>query len=477
MSTLGNILSNAARALHAHQKATQVAGHNINNALTEGYSRQSARLEAAHPLQTPHGTIGGGVRVADITRARDGLLDRTVRHETTALEGHRLSYQTLEQLEEALLEFGPEGLGATLDAFWDAWSEAASHPGNEAARTMIQGRGRQVAQHLGQLAIRTEEVTEATRERLNNAVVDLNRLASEVADLNRQIISAEAGGGTAADLRDRRDLALDELSKLVPLQVIERENGGVGVAVGGLTIVDDVESRELSLSHTPNRTTVIQTHSGTRLETDEGQIGALVDLLNNELPDFRTQLDELTRGIAQSVNELHREGVARPIDPATGEPTTGLDFFYLPEGDLANLHAGNLRLSDEIAGDIDLIAIGRGEIDEAGNLIYLAGNNDIAREIAQLRERPSTGGVLGEKTIGGYYQGIVTGLGAKVASEKASTTAHETLARQAETRRESVSGVSTDEELVRLIQAQSAYQAAARVITTVDEMLHTLLNI
>src|SRR5690625_177119 len=477
MSTLGNILSNAAQALHAHQKATQVAGHNINNALTEGHSRQSARLETAYPLQTPYGMIGGGVRVADITRARDILLDHTVRREASQTEGHRIRYQALGQLEEMFLEFSEEGFGKTLSAFWDAWSEAASHPGNAAALTMIQSRGREGAEHLHLLHTNLEEIAISARTRLDDSVQNLNRLVSEIADLNRQIISAEAGGGTAADLRDSRDLALDELAKIGPIQVVERENGGVGVVIGGITVVDDTESRALRVVLSPNETAVIQTDSGTKLQTGEGQAGALLGLLNESLPSYRRELDQLARGIVQSVNEIHRQGVSRPIDPDTGQPTTGLDFFHVPDDDIDNVHAGNLRLSDPIAEDIDLIAIGRGRINADGDLEFLAGNGDIAREIAQLRDHPAAGTVLGNKTISGHYQGIVTRLGSEVASARNSTTTHETLARQAITRRESVSGASTDEELIKLIQSQSAYQAAARVVTTVDEMLQTLLNI
>jgi flagellar hook-associated protein 1 FlgK len=484
MSTLGNILSNAGQALQAHQKATQVAGHNISNALTEGYSRQRAELATAHPLQTPYGTIGGGVRLADITRARDALLDITVRRENSAAEGHRLRHQMLGQIEASLLEFGDGGFATTLDAFWDAWGDLASHPGNDAARVMVQNRGEQVAGHLSRMAGEIEELEQIALSRLLDGVSNLNRLANNVADLNRQIIAAEAGGGTAADLRDSRDRALDEMAKLTPIQVVERQNGGIGVMVGGISLVDDAVTRVLSVDLTPGSFTVVRTDNGTRLQESDGQLGALADLLNRELPGLRGQLDDLARGIAQSVNELHRQGVARGIDPVSGLPSTGLDFFHVEGDDLANVHARNLRLSDAIAADPSFIAIGRGNVLPDGSIEYLAGNTEIALAIGRLRDTPlgdplpsGEANVLGNKTIAGYYQGIVTGLGARAASAKAATTAHETLARQAEIRRESVSGVSTDEEMIKLIQSQTAYQAAARVITTVDEMLQTILNL
>jgi flagellar hook-associated protein 1 FlgK len=474
MSTLGNILSNAGQALQAHQKATQVAGHNINNALTPGYSRQRAELATAHPLQTPQGSIGGGVRLADITRARDSLLDLTVRRENSAAEGYRLRHQMLGQVEEALMEFGGLGFGATLDAFWDAWGDLASNPGNDAARRMVQNRGEQVASHLNRLSGGLDELRQNGMSRLTDAVDNLNRLATNVADLNRQIIAAEAGGGTAADLRDSRDRALDEMAKITPVQVVERQNGGVGVMVAGITLVDDVVTRELRVALVPGDFAVVRTDNGTVLQDTDGQLSALADVLNNEIPGLRAQLDTLAQRLTQSVNELHSQGVAR--DPDTGDPITGLNFFHVDAvGGITTVTARNLRLADEVGGNHGYIAIGRGS-DPDGE--YLAGNNEIALEIARLRDLPDHyGGPLDNSTIGSYYQGIVTGLGGKVAAANARATAHETLAEQAEIRRESVSGVSTDEEMIKLIQSQTAYQAAAKVITAVDEMLQTVINL
>lgn len=478
MSTLGNILSNAGQALQAHQKATQVAGHNINNALTPGYSRQRAELKTAYPLQTPYGTIGGGVRLADITRARDTLLDVTVRRETAAAEGHRLRHQMLGEIEASLLEFGDQGFGTTLDAFWDSWADLANSPGNDAARLMVQNRGVQVAEHLNRLAGGIEELRTSAIQRLEDGVDQLNRLAANIADLNRQIIAAEAGGGTAADLRDSRDLALDELAKLTPVQVVERQNGGVGVMIGGITLVDDAVTRTLSAAIAPGDTMVVRTDTGTRLEGAEGQLGALTQLLNTDLPGMRTQLDDLARGLVESVNALHRQGVAR--DPATGDPIGDLNFFHVDADGIDGVHAGNIRLADEVGSDPAYIAIGRGRSGGPPGTDgeYQAGVTDIALEIARLREQPGAdGGYLDNRTAASYYQGIVTGLGAKISAANAGATAHETLARQAEIRRESVSGVSTDEEMIKLIQSQTAYQAAAKVIAAVDEMLQTVINL
>lgn len=474
MSTLGSILSTARNALQVHQKTTQVVSHNLSNVQTEGYSRQRTELTTGSPLRTPQGMLGGGVRIADITRARDPFLDITVRREFTSAAGARLMQSTLGKVESAFLEPGEQGLGASLDAFWSAWSDLANGPSNGAARALVRDRGEQLAGHLHRLDAEIDETIQLSTRRLDDAVGNLNRLAQNIADLNRQIISAEVGGITASDLRDDRDRALDQLARLLPVQITERENGGMGVSVGGITIVDDVTARPVEVRYdAAARTYSVQSGSGSRVQGEEGEIGALLKLVNEELPRFRGQLDELARALVHDVNQLHAQGVSG-VD-ANGDPAKGALFFDDQGGDLSRVTARNIRISGAIAADPSRIAVGTGG----------ASTNDVALALAQLRHSAAptldpavpNPPYLGNQTLGAYYSDLVSALGLAVASAEDAATVHETLGFQAEIRRESVSGVSTDEEMVRLIQTQAAYGAAARVITTVDEMLQTLLRL
>jgi flagellar hook-associated protein 1 FlgK len=222
----------------------------------------------------------------------------------------------------------------------------------------------------------------------------------------------------------------------------------------------------------------VRTETGTAVDGQGGEVGALLSLLNTEVPNLRAQLDTIARALVHSVNQLHAQGVSG-VD-ANGDPVKGVQFFD-DQGDLATVTARNIRLSDAITADPARIAVGTGG----------ASTNDVALTLAQLRHTPYSAlaalvsadptvpaeADLGNRTLGAYYSDMVSALGLAVASAEDTATVHETLGFQAEIRRESVSGVSTDEEMVRLIQSQAAYGAAARVITTVDEMLQTLLRL
>jgi flagellar hook-associated protein 1 FlgK len=464
MSTLGAILSTATSALQSHQKAGQVTAHNIANALTEGYSRQHVSLTPVGPVQTIDGWIGTGVRIADITRYRDALLDHGYRQETGVAAGFRTRHEMLGQVEAAFLEPTEQGFGATLDAFWDAWSDLANRPADDNARAMIRERGRQLASHLNRLDTALNEVADLGRRRLADTIARINDLARTVADLNTRIIAAEAGGRTASDLRDARDLALDRLAEIAPIQVVERPNGGVGVTMGGVSVIDDGTFQTLRLDSTGGTWTIL-TEKGHVVPALGGVLDELAGLMNETIPAYRAQLDNLARSIVSSVNALHSTGVSP-------NGATGIDFFRVPAGGIAAVTAANIALSDAIDSDPGNIAAGTGDTDGE----YRAGANDIALALSRLRDAPDAT-YLGNATPGGYYYGIVADIGRAVAAAKDGATVHETLASQIQNRRDSVSGVSTDEEMIKLIQHQTAYTAAAKLITTVDEMLQTILNL
>ncbi len=462
-STIGGILNTARTALLAQQRATQVTAHNISNATTEGYSRQRADMVAGTPISTPFGPVGTGVHVVDVERARDALLDRSFRRESSLASGHRMRYDLLGLVETRFGEPGDYGLGAALDAFWSSWADLANDPTNTSARTAVQSRGRQLAEQLNGLAAGLDEVRDVATARLGGTVGRLNDLSSAVADLNRRIVAEEAGGHTASDLRDERDRILDEMATLVSIEVHERENGSVGVIAGGVGIVDGVRVSKLQ-AHFSGDDWSLRLESGTTLDVRGGELAGMLQVLNTDLPALEDRLDELARGIVHTVNDLHRTGT-NPLGQ------TDVVFFDDQGGDLSLVTARNIALSDDVAADASSIAAGSGGA--AGE--YRSGASDIALALAQLRDTPETD-YLGGRTFGDFHANLVQDLGLSIRSTGDAATVHETLAANAEARRLSVSGVQTDEELIRLMQFQSAYTAAARVVTAADEMLQSLLN-
>lgn len=470
-SSIGKILNTAWTALSAHQHATQVAAHNISNATTEGYTRQRAALVAGVPLVTPDGVIGSGVRFAGIERYRDVLLDDAVRRESASASMFRTRYDLLSRVETAFNELGDTGFSTILDKFWSSWSALANDPGSQSARAIVVQQGRAVATELNRLDGELDILRDDTRTRLGSAVAELNQFGRAIAELNRQIVAAESGGAVAADLRDARDAALDRLAEIGPVQVIERANGAIGVSLFGVSIVDGSTANAIDV-HFDGTTTTLRTVNGSPITPTDGSIGAMLDVLNREIPSIRARLDEIARAIASTVNAAHAAGT-------TPRGERGGDIFDFvgnadAPADVSKITAGNIRLAPAIDADPLNIAAGSGYLDENGTLHYQAGANDVALAIAGLRDATDPA-ILDGSTIGGYFTTLVQDVGLSILSASQSASVHETLAAQAENRRASVSGVSIDEEMIRIIQHQSAYAAAARVVNAVDEMMQDLL--
>ncbi|MFQ5537724.1 MAG: flagellar hook-associated protein FlgK, partial [Gemmatimonadota bacterium] len=360
--------------------------------------------------------------------------------------------------ETVLAEPSELGLGAALDAFFSSWSELASNPGSTTVRSVLRQRASELAGRFQTLAGNLDSIRQETETRLQLAVEEVTSMASNVADLNQQIVSIEADGTTAGDLRDARARLLDRMSELVPIQVSHRDNGSVGVTVAGVSIVDGANSSTVKVVVSGGVTGLgIEGRTGLFQDTG-GSTGALIDLINTDLPTARQRLDDLAEALVTEVNTLHAGGT-------TPDGSTGVNFF-----DASATAASTIALSTEVRADVDAIAAGTA--DASGG--YRAGANDVAEPVAALRDTvvASVGDTISES-----FRGLVSDIGEAVRSSTDAAEAHGVLAEQARLRRESLGGVSVDEELVRMIQFQTGYQAAARVVTAADEMLQSLLAI
>jgi flagellar hook-associated protein 1 len=286
-------------------------------------------------------------------------------------------------------------------------------------------------------------LNDVIESRLDRTVGEVNELIRQVADLNRQISGAEVGGREAPDLRDQRDNVLDKLSELAAIKVSPRADGTLAVHLGTATLVDGAVSSPITLG--ADR---VPRAGSLTLHEPGGLMGALVDLTQNELPQLRQQLDSFARRFIEEVNALHTAG------------TGGVHIF-----DPTRLAAGTIAVSSDI--------------DDPSNIAAVAGapgDNTVALQLAGLRDLRITFAGGGETTFGGRFNSIVTGIGLQTEAAARSESVYRTLASSAEIRRSSVTGVSTDEEMMNLMRHQQAYQAATRLVQTADEMMQTILN-
>ncbi|MDF1505630.1 flagellar hook-associated protein FlgK [Roseisolibacter sp. H3M3-2] len=499
--SLTSIFSVARTALNYQQAVIQTAGHNIANAETEGFSRQRVDAQAATPQRFPYGSIGTGVAIDDIRRARDVLLDQSYRREASGEGAATLRHELLGSVEQVLGEPSDDGLSAAMDAFWSSWSELANQPTSQAARSVVQQRARNVATQLNTMDARLTELRAQTATRLDNALTELNGLAQSVAELNGRIVSAEVGGQSANDLRDQRDLAIDRMSKLGETRVLPQRDGSVTVLLGNNTIVDGVHAQRVQLAADggPTLRLALASAPAEPILSVGGAVQTLLDFQNGELAETQERMDAMANTLARAVNAVHQRGndgtALAPydaffVDKASGTFQEGDPFAVPPVAGVVT--ARNIALAAPLERDASRIAA------TSSRLTSPAGN-DVALAMAGLRSATaaSLGGVVletidftvvdrsvvpaGRKTtppgsMADFFRTTASALAAQVKDAEGGAAVRRTLLEQADARRNSVSGVNVDEELTTLMRAQQAYAAAAKVITAADEMMQTLIG-
>jgi flagellar hook-associated protein 1 len=231
------------------------------------------------------------------------------------------------------------------------------------------------------------------------------------------------------------------------------------VYVAGATVVDGSDSKTFSLQGMSGALSLQLNGRALFSQSPGGSLGANLDALNTDIPNAKAQLDALAAGIVSTVNAIHTTGWT--------DAGTNINFF-----DPAGTTAASMRLSTQVAADASYIA--------AGDVQNATGNNDVANKMAALRDDRTTMAQFGSATattsISEFYRDLVTRVGVATSNATSSATVYQTLAQQANAQRQSMSGVSTDEELISLTRNQQAYAAAAKVITTAANMSQTLLD-
>jgi flagellar hook-associated protein 1 FlgK len=496
--SLGSVLSIARGALSAHQTVIQTAGHNIANVETPGFTRQRVELSANFPQRLPFGSVGTGLKIDDVVRVRDQLLDVTYRQESAGAADAGFRRDLLASLEGILGEPSETGLSASMDAMWSAWSDFATQPTSQAARAVVLQRAQTVATTLNGFDSRIGDLRGQTTLRLSSTLTSLNALADSIAKLNGQIVSAEVGGNQAPDLRDQRDRALDALSKLGEVRVMEGPSGAQQVLLGNNLVVDGIHAKQFQIAVDTGTTTAIAMvgDPARPLKSFGGSVAGMVDFLNGGLRETQDRLDALANGLARAVNEVHAVGKA-PGDPTRAVFVDRTDNSFVAAGD-------PFRRPSVSPGTVTARTIGVNArlLDDASRLAASSdatgrpADNDVALAMAALRTastvRVANGGapvtvtvahrLPGQATpdvttsLGEHYRAAASSIGTQAKDARGSAEVREALAAQAEQRRQSYGGVNLDEELTQLMRAQQAYAAAAKVISAADEMMQTLVQ-
>ena len=442
------------RALLAQQQAMDAVSHNIANVNTPGYSRQRVVMNPA-VSGSPTG-VGGGVDVTSIERMRDRFVDVQTRTESGTAGDYHARATSLGLVEATLGQSGPGGLQDAMDQFFGAWRDLANAPEQSGVRAGVVQSGEAFVTTVNRLARSLTDIRSDANARLATDIAEVNSIAQRLATLNGRIMEARGAGNPASDLSDERDLVLNRLSQLVGVYAVEDESGATDVFVGGRSLVLNANAHQVDLVRDPSNSnyyTPVWATDGAPVSVLTGEAGGLLHQRDTDLPARIASLDALVAQIATDVNTAHAAGYA--LDGVTA----GTPFF-------TGTTAATLRMDTAVAADPGLLA--------AATASASAGDGRNALAIAALQQTLSMGG--GNEDYSAYLNGIVTSIGVSTrgASERAES--QDVRLDYLESLRQSTSGVNLDEEMVSMVQYQRGYEAAARMIRAIDDMLDSLLR-
>lgn len=453
MGGLSLILETARKGLNAQQVGISVTGHNIANASTDGYSRQRLSLTASSPLKETYGYLGTGVTTASITRVRDQMLDQQIRYNNSILGSANSTYEALSEVESSFDEPSDSGLSTAMSNLFSSFQTLATYPEESSSRTSVIETAQSLCQVFHRLSSEITSEQASVADATTSKVSSINDLTKSIASLNAQIAAANATGSEPNDLEDSRDAQLKELSNLTNITVSEDDNGAMIVSIGGTEVISNGSSTELKANITSTGLQVVTAKGGNAVNISSGEVGGDLTLYNTTLPGYLDQLDTLAGALIDRINTLHSAGYGIGTTPSTG------NVFF------SGSTAADISVSSTIVSDPSLIA---------ASSDGTSGDNTVALSLANVADEDLLNGDT--MTLDEYYNSLVSTIGSDVNSATADQTSQTLVIQQLENEQASVAGVSLDEEMTNLIEYQKAYSAAAKVVTTANEMFDTILN-
>jgi len=569
-------LNIAASSLKTQQRALDVVSHNIANVNTPGYSRQSADLATLSSEKIAGLNLGRGVTVTNVRRVVDPIVNQAMLNNGSQLSYWSTTQKGLNAVENVFGSLQSTGLAAALDGFFTSWKQLANNPQDNGQKVNVRAKSTVLANNLNNMSqqILAEQVN--TDANINQSITRANQILDNIASLTTQIQRSEAGNlgsiGQANDLRDRRDQAVRDLAKMIPVQEVQTPGGSLMLqTLNGDLLVQDNTARHLARGSvgTGKFASVVIQGSNTAIDNalQGGVIGGMINLRDNKLQNYMQQMDSIAANLIFSVNQIHASGAsaqrttaltagqssntALPLTDATqtapfaaqiksgsfklhvydntGAPTpaggatitvtagvttmtgiatainaiTGVSAAvnasgqltitaaagktFTLSGDSSNMlaayeinnffqgnNAGSIALASSIQSDAG--AINTGQVDPATSTINL-GDNSAALAILGLQNAALSVDGTTTASLHNRTTTLSTQYGTDTSMAKQQKDYRTVEADSLKNQRQSVSGVNIDEELISMIKFQRAYESSAKVISTTNQMLNSLMGL
>jgi flagellar hook-associated protein 1 FlgK len=536
-------LNTALSGLFANQRSLGIVSHNIANANTEGYSRQVMNTKAYDPQKLPGGlgTLGVGVDITAVKQIRDNYLDFKYRVETSVQGEWDARASVLEELEGIFNEPSDSSIAELLDQYYESLQSLQKNPENLTARTLVRQNTIALSEGTQRISNMLKDLQADLNFQFKSAVGEVNSLADQIAKLNETIYKSELEGGIANDVRDQRNVLVDQLSKLVNVDYYEDEQNRFYVLVGGQQLVAHYRSDNLELVARSQKVNEdddeeimdVQWGNGNKLNITSGKLLGLRDVRDNMfgdkkgIPYYIDKLNNFTDTFTNTFNGIHEKGYG--LDGSTGNYmftidnmstaeykthllTKGLDGLAAAEVTASVLNGVSALPADEqqdkINENIQKVLANNPSFE--GKTVRMidgkyyvvdrmkASEVTIARDLEDLNKFAAATrleDVPGDGTNilkmietrhdvklyewgapEDFIKSLVSNLGVDAAEANRVSTNQGILTKDYSSARDSIMGVSLDEEMANMIKYQTAYNANARMVNIFDEMLDLVVN-
>ena len=450
-----SLLNTAKDGLLAHQTAMNLTGSNITNVDTPGYTRQ-------RPVFSSWGSVdkGTGVGIEKIERVYDRFLGVQINDKMHDVGYSEAKKGALENIEIIFNESSSSGINELLNRFWSSWEDLSANPAGQVERDALVSASRNLASVFRSSSDELVSVQNDANAEIAGLIHQANGYISDIADLNGKIAAIKTGKGDANNLIDKRAEALKGLAGILDFQHLEDSDASVNVFLSnGMPLVMGDRTWELGVKTDPANSNfynvVFRDDPAEEVLNNvvtKGKLAGFLEVRDDKVVNYLSDLDSLAASIIAEVNAQHQSGydMGHNLGGVFFEPATA---------------AGDMRVSTDIAEDVNKIAASETVNDDGGN----------AELIGAIKDKLVMNG--GTSTFNSYYASFVGKIGQDLADEERGLDHHTDIMNQLINKREGISGVSIDEEMINLARYQLGYNSAARLCNVADELIDTLLNL
>jgi len=459
MGTLFGSLSTALSALQADQTAVQITSNNIANSNTPGYDREAPILVEADPTNINGIMLGNGVNVQGVQSIRDNVLNLRLNSETQQQSSLSTYVSGMQQVEAIFNEASGVGLSSAINGFFSSIQALSANPSDSTLRQNVLNAGGTLAEGFNSASNQLESVQSGIDEEVTSTVQQINGLASQIAGLNQQIVSLQGTPQGDGQLVGQRDEALSQLSSLVGTSTVSAQDGSVTVTTAGgspLVVGDQAFQLSTGKDAATGMTQVYSQGSNITQKISGGNLGGDLQVRDQGIPGLQQNLDNLAASLISNVNAANAQGY--DLNGAQGG-----NFFtpFTPSTPGSNQGAA-ASMSMYITDPAKVAASSDGSVGSSGNL----------QNFTNLQ----TTNIIDGQTAQSFYANFVGGIGVDISAASSSLDAVGLVVQQLQNQQSSVSGVSLDEEAANLMKYQQAYEAAAQVVSAINDLTDFVIN-